>query len=175
MKGMKTIILAMVLATVSCVCNGQNREPQAVAKAFAQMYPDSKVREWTEEGVNLWMVTFKDKDDRTRDMAYFKSNGEWVKTETKIPIVRDLPINVAMGWKRTDFSDWLVEDMKEVKYPDRNVYVMKVEQGCGPDVYVMPGNCAEAYNLYFSKNGALLKQTLAKNDDFDDVSGVDFR
>jgi len=172
---MKKIILTLGFMAGVVICLAQTTPPADVLQQFAVMYPDTHVRTWTQEGVDLWMVTFKDKDDKTKDMAYFKKNGDWVKTETKIPIVADLPNSVAMGWRRTDFNDWLVDNMKEVKYPNRDLYVITVEQGCGGYAYSMPNDCSEAYNLYFTRSGTLLKQIPSKTDDFDDVSGDDFR
>jgi len=169
---MKTIILTLGLIATVCVCKAQ--APADVLNSFAALYPDTHVKSWAQQGVDLWVVTFKDKDDKTKDMAYFKKNGTWVKTETKIPIVGDLPNTVAKSWKRTDYSDWMVADIKEVKYPGKVLFVMNVEDGCETNVYAMPV-CQESYNLYFTRSGELLKQTLAKNDDFDYASGMDFR
>ena len=171
-KDMKTIILTLGLIAIGCVCRAQT--PAGVLNSFAAMYPDARVKTWTKEGVDLWMVTFKDKDDKTKDMAYFKKNGTWVKTETKLPAMRDLPNTVERSWKRTNYSDWMVADIKQVKYPSGDLYVMKVEDGCETNLYATPV-CSETYNLYFTRSGELLKQTLAKNDNFDDASGADFR
>ena len=139
------------------------KAPAGVQQSFAAQYPDVRIRTWEQQG-GTWMVTFKDKDDRTKDMAYHGPDGQWIKTETKIPMIKDLPVAVNMAWKRSEFASWPVAGMKEVKYPDKDVYVLKVEANCGPDGS-LPGDCVEAYRLYYDKDGALLRQSLVQNDD----------
>ena len=152
---MKKIILmlAIALGVVKYdIVAGQIPEP--VLKSFSQHYPQVAVRKWTVKN-DTYVSKFR--MNKNKEMAYYTSDGRWVKTETALPWTKDLPVAVDNSWKHSDFCSWYVASIKEVTYPDKSQYVLKVQQDCGPDGSA-PGDCLNIYNLYFAANGRLEKE-----------------
>jgi len=125
-----------------------------VLKSFAKQYPNEFNAKWKIRN-DTSIADFK--MNGRKNMAYYLADGQWIKTETKIPWTKDLPTAVDNAWKNSDYTSWYVSAIKEVVYPDKNVYVMKVQQDCGPEGSI-PGDCLHAYKLYYKPDGSLIKK-----------------
>jgi len=125
-----------------------------VLKSFSQQYPQGSIRKWVVKN-DTCVAEFT--MSRSKNMAYYLADGNWIKTETKIPWTKDLPKAVNLSWKYSDFASWYVAGIKEVKYPDKDLYVLKVQHDCGPEGSI-PGDCLNIYKLYFDPDGSLIKK-----------------
>jgi len=125
-----------------------------VLSSFKQQYPQESAWKWIVRN-DTSIAEFK--MDKSKKMAYYLPNGVWVKTETKIPWTKDLPVPVDKSWKESDLSSYYVSMIKDVKYPDKEMYVMKVQEDCGPDGSI-PGDCLDIYKLYYNPDGSLVKK-----------------
>ena len=128
--------------------------PDNVLKSFSQQYPQGSVRGWVVKN-DTCIAEFR--MYKSKNMAYYLPDGQWIKTETKIPWTKDLPMAVNMSWKNSDLASWYVATIKEVKYPDKDLYVMEVQQDCGPEGSI-PGDCLDVYKLYYESDGSLIKK-----------------
>ena len=128
--------------------------PDNVLKSFSKQYPQGSVRAWVVKN-DTCIAEFK--TYKSKNVAYYLPDGQWIKTETKIPWTKDLPMAVNMSWKYSDLASWYVATIKEVKYPDKDLYVMEVQQDCGPEGSI-PGDCLDVYKLYYESDGSLIKK-----------------
>jgi hypothetical protein len=148
------LMLTMVLS-VMVYGTLKAQVPDNVQHAFSKQYPNGEKARWM---MNHDTSVAEFKMDGSKNMVYYLPDGQWIKTETKIPWTKDLPMAVNDAWKYSDFASWYVSAIKEVTYPDsRNVYVMKVERDCGPEGSV-PGDCDDIYKLYYRPDGSLVKK-----------------
>ena len=147
------LVLVMMLSIIEYY-PAKGQVPDNTVKAFKQQYPNENKAKWIMEK-DTSIADFK--MNGHKNMAYYRSDGQWIKTETKIPWTKDLPTAVDNAWKNSDYASWYIATIKEVQYPDKNVYVMKVQQDCGPEGSI-PGDCLDVYKLYFDPGGSLVKK-----------------
>jgi len=144
----------MMLSIIECDAGIRNA-PDKIEKTFNQQYPQSKLKKWENKN-NTWIADFA--QGKRKNMAYYSPDGQWIKTETKIPWTKDLPVQVDNSWKYSVFASWYVAGIKEVKYPDKpDRYVVKVQENYGPDGS-NPDDCEDVYKLYFSPDGKLIQK-----------------
>ena len=135
---MKTLVsaLAMLCCMTQCLAGSRN-VPDKVQRLFAQQYPQAHLRKW-ETRNDTCIAEFS--RDRRKNRADYSAQGEWLKTETKIPWTKDLPPAVASAWRYSDFASWYVAAIREVTFPgSTSRYVVSVEQDYGPESSI-PGD-----------------------------------
>jgi Putative beta-lactamase-inhibitor-like, PepSY-like len=147
-------IFGMHYAGSAAMRNARN-VPDDVLKAFSAQYPQVAVEKW--KVVNdTFIAEFK--EDKRKDMAWYAADGAWVKTETKLPWMKDLPCAVDYSFDKTAFRSWNIDYMAQRESPtEKELYVIQVHKDDGPDGSI-PGDCRDVYKLYYDANGDLLRK-----------------
>lgn len=158
---MKTIILiaGAMLATIACdagLHHKSGRVPDAVLASFSKEYPQQLAKRW-EMKHDTCVAEFT--MSKKKQSAYYFTDGNWIKTEIKLPWTKDLPEPVKSSWNKCAFNSWQIEKIDEVKTRDKNIYTMLVYQDCGPEGSI-PGDCQNIYKLYFHTDGTLYRERL---------------
>jgi hypothetical protein len=157
MKTPIVMLSAMLLLANSNFAKTTARKnvPEKVKEAFTAKYQGVNVKKW--KTVN-GSEEAKFVSGKRKNTAIFLDNGTWVKTETKIPWSKDLPIAVQNAWNNNEYRSWYPDEIKKVEAPDNNVYyTIQVSKDYGPEGSIR-GDWEEVYILYFDTNGALLRK-----------------
>jgi len=104
----------MLAAMVSLSANTQTiKVPDAVTKAFASKYPTASNVKWGKENATEYEAEFKMNNNSVS--ANFKSDGNWVETETVIPVA-DLPVAVSTSIKNK-YSGSVISGAEKTEMP----------------------------------------------------------
>jgi hypothetical protein len=145
---MKTCLILMLFLTFSQI-NAQELKasavPDPVRKEFAKKYPDMYVYEWEwKRKKGLYKAEFATSGSEYE--AYFSPDGKWILTERDISF-QQIPQKIIDAIKSSEFSDWKIDDVKEINTPEHSLkYQIEMEKGK-----------SEVY-LYFLSDGTRLKQ-----------------
>ena len=96
MKNIFAVLVAAIVISMSANCQGI-KVPAAVKKAFSAKYPNATHVTWGKENAKEYEAEFK--LNNTNVSANFGLTGNWVETETVIPIT-DLPAVVTDAIKK---------------------------------------------------------------------------
>ena len=160
---MKTLLLAMVFTASFGVGKAADRQTpnDVVLNSFSTQYPQAHIKKWVVKN-DTDIAEFKML--KTKQNAFYLPNGTWIKTESEINHVSDLPKPVETNWHQCAFQTWYVEDVKKVESADQNLYAIKVIRKWvpggfpGPEQWDKPGKSPEEFDLYFNTEGSLLKK-----------------
>jgi len=98
-------------------------------------------------------------ENKTEKEAWFDANGVWLMTETDLPYDQ-LPQPVQNAFDKlikSKYQGWTRDDVDMLERKDREtVYVIEIKKGM------------EEFDLYFDKNGNLLKEVADKENDSED-------
>jgi len=154
-------MLTMTLSIFEAWATGGKPVPDNVLKSFSAKYPDVHVRKWNMKN-DTDIAVFR--MSKTKQCAYYLPDGTWIKTETEINHVSELPRAVQNSWHECAFQTWYVEDVKRVEIPGDKLYVIQVIRKYipggfpGPENWNKQGVSPEEYKLYFDVNGSLLRK-----------------
>ena len=138
-------------------CDNDDNEPvpgyvSAETKAaFDEKYPAAKDVEWETRNDYL-IVDFK--QDKVEKEAWFDAKANWLMTETELNSINNLPPAVLTAFMESSYSNWVVDDVAILEYPNEpsTEFVVTVEQG-------------KKVELYFSEGGGLLHEKDVTNGD----------
>lgn len=154
---MKKILFCAAIAMVSLqACDKQDDDngyvSQQAKQALSAKYPDAKRIEW-EVKQNYVVADFSNKSREVS--AWFDNNGNWYMTETDI-LFKDLPEAVKASFSAGAHGSWRVEDVDQIeRNATETVYVVEAEKQ------------QSEVDLYYSADGALVKQMIDADDNYD--------
>jgi len=162
-KKMKKIILMLLvmLSIAESRATVNKQIPDNVLRSFSTKYPNIHVRKWSTRN-DTDIAEFKMM--KVKQYAYYLPNGTWIRTESEINHISDLPRAVKSSWHQCAFQTWYVEDVKRIETGNENLYVIQVIRKYipggfpGPENWNKSGVSPEEYKLYFDLNGSLLRK-----------------
>lgn len=113
-----------------------DRVPDTIRKAFATKYPKLKKYEWYsyqpvagddfETDQTFYYVRFNDNGaDYT---TWYDSQGEWVKTSTKVPGNKNLP-DAVNRYLNVNYPGYDIEEINKENDKDMDMYEIKLNKG----------------------------------------------
>jgi hypothetical protein len=147
----KIIFVATTILTVASSLAQANTIPQNVTASFSAKYPTATAKKW-KQSENNFLVTFA--ADSKRSVAFYSTDGNWIKTETKIKWIKNLPEAVKKSLDQRGFLRYYITNMKKIESPEGNQYLVEVNDG---NTYDADRHDAltQYYRLYFDENGDL--------------------
>lgn len=159
MKFLKFSLLTAVLLSVvfafsswwRCTIRDIFRLSQAIQDALKKLYPNATAIKWEQKGV--YYVADCQADGREKEV-WFDANANWLMTETELNSINNLPPAVLTAFMESSYSNWVVDDVAILEYPNEpsTEFVVTVEQG-------------KKVDLYFSEGGGLLHEKDVTNGD----------
>lgn len=148
-------LISILNGTISYAANTdpvRNRElPKTIAPAFLAKYPGVRVKKCALQH-EQYIVDFI--NDKRKCEAVYSPDGRWVRTEIKIPWIKDLPSTVRNGIGQSQYLDWYVDGIREIQSDRGTVYVIHVD-----DANTLDANHYDAFRmdclLSFSPSGIL--------------------
>lgn len=130
------ICLVAMVALSSCSDDDDDvagRLPDAVQRAFAQKYPLVNPS-WERDG-GLYKAEFQDDYEVE---AWFRSNGEWVRTETDLKGTD--PPSLVQDYVDKHYGGYRIDDLDLIEMPGpTSYYVIELEKNGQPDVRLKLG------------------------------------
>ncbi|HZY39433.1 MAG TPA: PepSY-like domain-containing protein [Mucilaginibacter sp.] len=157
---MKNILKSTFLAAAagmiafSAIAQKKNDVPQAVLTAFSTKYPQAQVKKWKPSG-DTYLARFT--NDNKKYQASYSKTGEWISTEREIDRPSGLPTELQSFLKTSTYASWHIDDMKRVRTPMQNMYVIKLDNHSGSPFDYEDMGSAENKSLSFNDNGKLIK------------------
>ena len=77
----------IALAIASCERGDDSKPPQSVLAEFDKMFPDASDIQW-EWNDHYWIASFRivNTSGSKAHTAWYTQNGDWIRTETNVPI-----------------------------------------------------------------------------------------
>jgi hypothetical protein len=127
--------------------------PSNVSSAFSRQYPTGKIGSWEMSG-NDYIIDFMNSKEQ-RSSAYYSSDGEWLRTDTRLESKEDLPEAVQNGLAESRYKGYYIDKIERVQQPsDRTLYLVHVDYGANLE-FDLHDLFANDYVLYFNSNGTL--------------------
>ncbi|HTQ65871.1 MAG TPA: PepSY-like domain-containing protein [Puia sp.] len=152
---MKSLILVFNAALLFAA--GKPAIPVNVMNAFSSRYPKVTAEKWAKNDDGNYSVTFM--KDKKREVAFFSAKGDWMKTDTKINSLKELPAQVKESLKNRGFLGDYISNMKNRETPKSEMYVLDVNDANRWDADHVE-IFARSYRLYFDRNGDLINKKL---------------
>jgi hypothetical protein len=122
--GLVTILYGEVAAAADP--GGGRQLPNKIAVSFDSRYPQAHRKGW-EMQQDLCKIDFV--NDRRKSSAWYTADGQWVRTEVKIPWMKDLPQQVRNSVDRSPYTSWYVDNIREEISGKGILYVLHVDDG----------------------------------------------
>ena len=119
------LLSILLFINTSIAQSGAKKEPpDKIAHAFAVRYPSLNIKKWSVKK-DIYTVNFI--SDNTKSMAFYDSNGGWIRTETLVSW--KLPLAVKKGFYKSQFAAWFVETIKKYETPEKTFYRFLIDNG----------------------------------------------
>ena len=149
----KAAILIAATGIFAIQANAQNVSHEASMR-FTTDYSRAHLKNWKMRG-DTCVASFK-MDDRPY-MAYYLSDGTWIKTEREIKHESTLPVSAQYTLKKGAYASWNLDKMELVRTPNTTLYVAYVDNHSGNPNQTEGAGYARDRKLYFNTNGRLVK------------------
>jgi hypothetical protein len=126
---MKTMIFPILAIAFLQDVNGQTaveKVPEKVLNSFSAKFPDAKVRNWKIED-NDYVAGFI--FDHNKSSAFYSADDSWLKTETKVRWMKNLPDAVKKSFYQSEYATWAIDEIGHIQTPDQHVYTILVNDG----------------------------------------------
>ena len=124
--------------------------PPQVTLAFTSRFPSVLLKKW-ELNNEEYIASFIWNSNCS--LAYYTSNGEWIKTETFIRRKKNLPAAVRQGLRESPYSSWFVDKILETQSNNQQMLTIDVSE-----FYNYEEGQREVRRLFFSEEGKLTKE-----------------
>ena len=152
---MKKIFFPFLGIALAFSFTGKKDLPHHISASITAKYPDAKIKRW-EMTNDQYMVKFTTAHDK--DISYFSVGGNWLRTEKRLALTKDLPAAVKSGFENSDYAGWQIDAINEVTSPDQPVrYVLHVDDGNQLDSWHIDAFKSD-YLLYFDREGRLIQR-----------------
>lgn len=153
---MKKIFLPLLGIAFAFAFTGKKDLPPNIAATLTARYPNAKIKSW-ELTNDSYKVKFR--TGRNKEVSYFSTNGQWLRTEKHIGLTRDLPAAVRHGFTNSAYAAWKVEEIREVSAPEGPIrYVLDIDNGNELDSWHYDAFKKELL-LTFDRDGSLLERS----------------
>ena len=136
----------------------------ASAKAeLSERYPAATDVEWTSKK-GYYIAKFNMPATRATSSdhdfaAWFNGSGKWCMTESEITYEM-LPTAVKTAFASSEYASWKLDDIDKLERAGMEIiYVIEVE--------ARSGNVEKEADLYFSRDGVIIKTVIDENPDYD--------
>jgi hypothetical protein len=158
---MKKLILALtclagcaVQYAATAAPLGPKDLPARVSSAFSRRYPGAEMNNWMMR-TNDYVIDFT--TNKETSVAYYSPDGTWLRTDTKLSMIKDLPEAVRDGLARSGYGRYYIERMEKVLEPsNKTLYLVGVDYGGNIDWNLFDAFSNE-FVLYFTPDGKLQK------------------
>jgi hypothetical protein len=155
------LIAAMGMISVSAMAQKNVQVPTAVNTAFANQYPQASLKTWNmSDGEYVAMFRYNKRDWK----AFYSADGNWLSSERNIRHMATLPYSVRATLKQSKFAAYHVDHMARLQTPERNMYLLKVDNNGGQMTAYENAGSVDAETLYFSERGRLIKSEVTSNE-----------
>jgi hypothetical protein len=116
---MKKLLVLFFIACVGITASAQNTTlPDAVSNAFSQKFPKAKKVKWTPEDVGEYEADFE--MDSLTISAMFDVKGNWLITETDIPVIKT-PQSILLAIKK-NYPKAKIRKGAKIEHAKKGVY-----------------------------------------------------
>ncbi|HUB60412.1 MAG TPA: hypothetical protein VL978_06915 [Puia sp.] len=131
--------------------------PARITSAFSSRYPTAEMNNWARR-TNDYVINFITNKERSAD-AYYFLDGTWLRTDTRLSRISDLPEAVRDGLARSSYGKYFIDKMEKVQLPfHRTLYIVGVDYGGYIDWDLFDTHSfSNKYVLYFTPDGRLQK------------------
>ncbi len=155
----KVIVLVMVMGIISnniMAQKGTGLVPQAVLSAFSTNYSQAYLTNWKKSN-DQFVASFTLNKEKCK--AYYTKDGSWIKTETEMRSLANLPLEIRSSLKKGSYASYHVDRIEDVKMPSKNMYLLQVDNESGNmSAYENAGSVDDEL-LYYNDNGKLIRST----------------
>lgn len=124
---MKKIFLSLIGIVMLFSFTGKGSLPKSIEVKIANRYPNAHIKGWEMKNDQYVIKIGKDKK---KMMAFYSGGGNWIKTEERIPLSKELPVAVKKGFDNSQYVSWHIDNIKEVSMKNASpVYVIHVDNG----------------------------------------------
>lgn len=127
--------------------------PSPATNSFSAKYPGVAVKNW-KKNAGGYEALFK--MNREKSTAYYDQSGNWLRTETNLPISK-VPVNIRYALRQGDFASYHIDDVCNIHTPVTDMYRLEVDNNGGNPVSYTDFGSMDDRLLYFSTSGRLLK------------------
>jgi hypothetical protein len=156
MKTLRIVMLLMALSMITYYTKAQDiyrNIPSPATNNFSTKYPGVTVKNWKKDAAGYEALFKMNKEKST---AYYDPSGNWVRTETNVPLSK-LPVDIRYALRQSNFASYHIDDVRNIHTPITDMYRLEVDNNGGnPDSYTDLGSMDNRL-LYFSPSGHLLK------------------
>lgn len=125
-KSILVIAIAFFSSIVIAKANTNADVPKKVSEAFSAKYPAAEIKKWkTVKADYVAEFTLEKK----KYLAYYSSNAEWIRTESKISLSTKLPDAVKEALHKSEYASWSISEIKQIEKPTKNIYTIHVHDG----------------------------------------------
>lgn len=156
MKTLRSVMLLTALSVIAYYTQAQDiyrNIPSPATNNFSAKYPGVAVKNWKKDAGGYEALFKMNKEKCT---AYYDPSGNWLRTETSIPLSK-VPVDIRYALRQSNFASYHIDNVRNVHTPVTDMYRLEVDNNGGNPVSYTDFGSMDDQLLYFSPSGHLLK------------------